>query len=109
MWIDVFELSLWIDVGEAALDLLELGVESGVERVVEAGEQIVMVPRDAIITFAGIDKVLTVEEGQAVEKRVRTGRRIGEQIEIVEGVAAGFQVIVDPGNLVAGQPVSVVN
>jgi multidrug efflux pump subunit AcrA (membrane-fusion protein) len=77
--------------------------------IVEAGEQIVTVPHDAIITFAGIDKVLSVEEGQAVEKRVRTGRRIGDQIEIVEGVAAGFQVIVDPGNLVAGQPVKVVN
>jgi RND family efflux transporter MFP subunit len=77
--------------------------------IVEAGEQIVAVPRDAIITFAGIDKVLTVEEGQAVEKRVRTGRRIGDQIEIVEGVDAGYQVIVQPGNLVAGQPVKVVN
>ena len=77
--------------------------------IVEAGEQIVTVPRDAIITFAGIDKVLSVEEGQAVEKRVRTGRRIGDQMEIVEGVAAGYQVIVDPGNLVAGQPVKVVN
>ena len=77
--------------------------------IVEAGEQIVTVPRDAIITFAGIDKVLSVEEGQAVEKRVRTGRRIGDQIEIVEGIAAGYPVIVDPGNLVAGQPVKVMN
>jgi RND family efflux transporter MFP subunit len=77
--------------------------------IVEAGEQIVTVPRDAIITFAGIDKVLTVEEGQAVEKRVRTGRRLGEQIEITEGIAAGNQVIVEPGNLVSGQPVKVVN
>jgi RND family efflux transporter MFP subunit len=77
--------------------------------IVEAGEQIVTVPRDAVITFAGIDKVLTVEEGKAVEKRVRTGRRIGDQIEIVEGVTAGYQVIVDPGNLVAGQPVKFVN
>ena len=77
--------------------------------IVEAGEQIVTVPSDAIITFAGIDKVLTVEEGQAVEKRVRTGRRIGDQIEIVEGVDAGYQVIVQPGNLVGGQPVKIVN
>ena len=77
--------------------------------IVEAGEQIVTVPRDAIVTFAGIDKVLTVEEGQAAEKRVRTGRRIGDQIEIVEGVDAGYQVILQPGNLVAGQPVKVVN
>jgi RND family efflux transporter MFP subunit len=79
------------------------------EIIVEASEQIVTVPRDTIITFAGIDKVLSVEEGQAVEKRVRTGRRIGDQIEIVEGVVAGYPVIVDPGNLVAGQPVKVMN
>jgi RND family efflux transporter MFP subunit len=79
------------------------------EIIVEAGEQIVTVPRDAIVTFAGIEKVLTVAEGQAVEKRVRTGRRVGEQIEIIEGLAAGHQVIVQPGNLVAGQPVKVVN
>jgi RND family efflux transporter MFP subunit len=79
------------------------------EIIVEAGEQIVTVPRDAIVTFAGIDKVLTVAEGQAVEKRVRTGRRLGEQIEITEGIAAGNQVIVEPGNLVSGQPVKVVN
>jgi RND family efflux transporter MFP subunit len=79
------------------------------EIIVEAGEQIVTVPRDAIVTFAGIEKVLTVAEGQAVEKRVRTGRRLGEQIEITEGIAAGNQVIVEPGNLVSGQPVKVVN
>jgi RND family efflux transporter MFP subunit len=79
------------------------------EIIVEAGEQIVTVPRDAIVTFAGIEKVLTVAEGQAVEKRVRTGRRVGEQIEVIEGLAAGHQVIVQPGNLVAGQPVKVVN
>ena len=79
------------------------------EIVVEAGEQIITVPRDAIVTFAGIEKVLTVAEGQAVEKRVRTGRRVGEQIEVIEGLAAGHQVIVQPGNLVAGQPVKVVN
>ena len=88
---------------------LRAGSFAKADIIVQAGEQIVTVPRDAIVTFAGIDKVLSVEEGQAVEKRVRTGRRIGDQIEVVEGVAAGYQVIVDPGNLVAGQPVKVVN
>jgi RND family efflux transporter MFP subunit len=77
--------------------------------VVEAGQEIITIPRDAIVTFAGIDKVLMAAQGKAVEKRVRTGRRIGEQIEITEGIAAGDQVIVQPGNLVAGQPVTVVN
>jgi len=52
---------------------------------------------------------LMVADGKAVEKRVRTGRRLGEQIEITEGLAAGNQVVLDPGNLVAGQPVQVIN
>jgi RND family efflux transporter MFP subunit len=79
------------------------------EMIVEAGERIVTVPRDAIVTFAGTDKVLTVTGGRAAEKRVRTGRRLGEQIEVVDGLAAGDQVIVQPGNLVGGEPVQVVN
>ena len=59
-------------------------------------------PGDSIITFAGIEKVLTVAEEHAVEKRVRTGRRIDNQVEIIDGIIAGEQVIVQPGNLVAG-------
>jgi RND family efflux transporter MFP subunit len=77
--------------------------------VIEAAQEIVTVPRDSIITFAGIEKVLLVVKGKAVEKRVRTGRRIGEQVEVIEGIVAGNQVIVQPGNLVAGEPVTVVN
>jgi RND family efflux transporter MFP subunit len=77
--------------------------------VIDAGQEIVTIPRDSIVTFAGIEKVFMVGEGIAVEKRVRTGRRIGEQVEVTEGVVAGNEVIVQPGNLVAGQPVTVVN
>lgn len=77
--------------------------------VIESGQSVVTVPIDAIVTFAGIEKVLMVVEGKTVEKRVRTGRRIGEQVEVTEGVVAGNQVIVKPGNLVAGEPVAVVN
>ncbi len=77
--------------------------------VVQAGQHIVTVPADSIITFAGIEKVLMVVGGKAVEKRVSTGRRIGEQVEVIEGIAAGNQVIVQPGNLVSGEPVTVMN
>ncbi len=77
--------------------------------VIEAGQEIITVPRNSIITFAGIEKVLMVMQGKTVEKRVRTGRRIGEQVEVTEGIVAGNQVIVQPGNLVAGEPVTVVN
>jgi RND family efflux transporter MFP subunit len=76
---------------------------------VEVGQQIITVPRDSILTFAGIEKVLTVADGKAVEKRVRTGRRVAERVEVIEGVAVGDRIVVQPGNLVAGQPVTVVN
>ena len=92
--------------GQAAL---RPGSFAKADIVIEAGQEIVTVPRASIITFAGIEKVLMVVEGKAVEKRVRSGRRIGEQVEITEGIVAGNQVIVQPGNLVAGEPVTVVN
>ena len=79
------------------------------EIVVEAGQQIVTVPRGSIVTFAGIEKVLTVAQSKTVEKRVRTGRRVGEQVEITEGISAGDRIVLEPGNLVAGQPVTVIN
>jgi multidrug efflux pump subunit AcrA (membrane-fusion protein) len=38
---------------------------------------------------------------------VATGRRGADWVEIVSGVKAGEKVVVDPGNLRTGQPVSV--
>ncbi|HWO42538.1 MAG TPA: efflux RND transporter periplasmic adaptor subunit, partial [Candidatus Eisenbacteria bacterium] len=84
--------------------LLRPGSFAKAEIVVELGEEVVTVPDDALVTFAGIEKVLTVADGKAVERRVRTGRRLAEGVEITEGVEAGEAVIVKPGNLVAGQP-----
>ncbi len=75
--------------------------------VTSAGEPAVLVPQSSIVTFAGMEKVLTVEEGRSVERRVRTGRRQQGTVEILEGIAAGDQVIVEPGSLVGGQPVTV--
>jgi hypothetical protein len=43
-----------------------------------------------------------------VEKRVHTGRRLNDQVEILDGISAGEPVIVQPGNLVGGQPVQVI-
>ena len=76
--------------------------------VVESGQRIVTVPVDSIVTFAGIEKVLTVANNAAVEKRVRTGRRIGGQVEIIDGVRAGEPVVAQPGNLINGAPVQVI-
>jgi RND family efflux transporter MFP subunit len=77
------------------------------EIVVEAELPVVLAPASSVVTFAGIEKVFGVKDGRAVERKVRTGRRSGDRVEILEGLAAGEQVVVDPGNLVGGTPVTV--
>ena len=77
------------------------------EIVVRAADPAVLVPVSAVVSFAGVDKVIGVDKGKAVEKRVRLGRKSGDQIEIVSGLAAGESVVVSPGNLTEGQEVAV--
>lgn len=77
------------------------------EIVTDDASMAVTVPSSAIVTFAGIDKVITVKDGKALEKPVTTGRRINEWTEILAGVNVGEAVISEPGNLQSGQPVNV--
>jgi hypothetical protein len=49
-----------------------------------------------------------VANNAEVEKRVRTGRRFGAQVEIFDGVRAGVPVVAQPGNLINGAPVQVI-
>jgi len=78
------------------------------EIITSADLPVVFVPAAAIAQFAGIEKVFLVREGRAVEQRVRTGRRQGQLVEIIQGVNAGETVVIDPGTLVGGQPVTIV-
>lgn len=75
------------------------------EIVTDQTSTAVTVPPGAVVTFAGIDKVILIENGKAVEKTITTGRRGPDWIEIKAGVNVGQSVILDPGNLQAGQPV----
>ena len=76
--------------------------------IVVAGDlKVVTVPATAVVTFAGVEKVFTIAKGKTVEVRVRTGRRQGDRIEILTGIAAGTLVVAQPGNLTGGQPVVV--
>jgi multidrug efflux pump subunit AcrA (membrane-fusion protein) len=67
----------------------------------------ISVPTSALVTFAGVEKVLTVKDGKVVEKRVTVGRRERDRLEIVSGLSAGEQVIAQPGNLVEGTAVRI--
>jgi hypothetical protein len=43
----------------------------------------------------------------SVEKHVQTGRHVDARVEIIEGLRPGELVVMEPGNLVGGQLVSV--
>lgn len=75
--------------------------------VTQRGDEAVFVHASALVVFAGIEKVFLVNEGKSVERLVRTGRRDAERIEIVEGVKPGERVVLKPGSLVGGVPVSI--
>jgi membrane fusion protein, multidrug efflux system len=76
------------------------------EIVTNQTETAITVPPNALVTFAGIEKVIVVENGKTQEKTVTTGRRGTDWIEIKSGVNAGDVVVVDPGNLQSGQAVT---
>ena len=84
---------------------LRPGMFATADIIVDRAEKAVVVPGDAIVTFAGVQKVLLVKDGRAREQRVRTGRRNADRVEITEGIKAGDVVIVKPGDVVDGTPV----
>jgi len=105
-----------IDEGDRALRVeAEVPNDSGALRagsfvaaqiVIAADRMAILVPASSVVSFAGIEKVITVADGKAVENRVRTGRRAGDRVEIVEGLEGEELVVVAPGNLVDGQAVT---
>ena len=87
--------------------LLRAGAFARAEIITEASQPIVTVPTSSLIVFAGVEKVLVVRGGKTAEVRVQTGRRMGESVEIVDGLKRGEAVVTNPGNLTGGQTVSV--
>lgn len=79
------------------------------EIVTNDAKMAVTVPNSAIVTFAGIEKVLVVQNGKALEKPITTGRKNGDFTEIMSGVNVGEKIILEPGNLQTGQDVEVVD
>lgn len=87
--------------------VLKPGAFARADIVTEASQPVIRVPSTALVTFAGIEKLLVVRQGKIVEVRVQTGRRGGESVDIVSGLKPGEQVVLQPGNLASGQAVVV--
>jgi RND family efflux transporter MFP subunit len=73
--------------------------------VTDATSASIVVPKEALVTFAGIDKVVVVDKGKTKEKPVTTGRRTSEWVEVLSGVKPGDEVVLKPVNLKSGQAV----
>jgi multidrug efflux pump subunit AcrA (membrane-fusion protein) len=67
-----------------------------------------VVPQSAVLSFAGVEKVLTVEDGKAREHRIRTGRHTGDRVEILDGLPPDAVIIVNGGAVADGAAVAVV-
>lgn len=87
---------------------LRPGSFARIDIVTDEADKALVAPTRAIVTFAGLEKVWIAQEGKALEQTIATRQRLGEWTEVVDGVQAGDLVILDPGNLRTGQPVSIV-
>lgn len=94
------------------IDLPEdAGIRLGqfVRVAIPAGEvHSVRVPLPAVVRRGQLDLVFVVADGTAVMRLVKTGKRVGETIEVLAGLDGGETVVVDgAASLVDGQPVEI--
>ena len=74
---------------------LRAGLFAEAEIIVNPRSLSLVVPASALIEFAGVEKVCVIEGQKPVLRRVVTGRKLGDRIEIIEGLRAAEQVVVD--------------
>lgn len=97
---------LFVEADVVNEGLLHPGMFARGDIVVNPAEPAITVPLAALATFAGIEKVYLIEEGKARERVVTTGRRGADWVEVLVNLKVGEEVILNPGNLQNGQPVS---
>ncbi len=85
---------------------LRAGLFARAQIIVNPAEPGLSVPPNALVSFAGLEKVVGVRDGKAVEKTVTTGRRGADWIEIISGVSHGEVVVLEPAGLRTGQPLT---
>jgi RND family efflux transporter MFP subunit len=77
----------------------EASVRSGLfaeaEVIVDAKAQAIVVPRSAVIEFAGAQKVWKVVDGMVSEQEVLCGSTRDDKREILTGLSAGDQILVN--------------
>jgi len=67
------------------------------------------IPRDAVLNFAGIDRVFIVKDGALAERIVRLGRRMdNERVQVASGLEPGDTYVLQPSDrYIPGQKVRI--
>lgn len=67
------------------------------------------VPRDAVLSFAGVERVFLVAAGKLEDRVVQTGRLLdGDRVEVLSGLDPGDQVVLNANDrFIPGQPAKV--
>ena len=64
-------------------------------------------PASAVVQRGQMEIVFVVSDGKAQLRLVKTGKRIGDEVELVSGVSAGEKVVVEGATgLADGQPLT---
>ena len=70
--------------------------------------QSLFIPSSALVQRGQLDLVFVVQGQKALLRIVKTGKEMGEQVEILAGLEAGEQVVTQNASLLSsGQPVEV--
>ncbi len=69
---------------------------------------VLQVPRSAVVKRGQLELVFVVRESQAKMRLVKTGKHVGERVEIVSGIDSGETIVIRGAKtLVDGQPLEV--
>jgi membrane fusion protein (multidrug efflux system) len=92
-------------VGEADLPnagTLRPGAFARVEVVVETDSPGLAIPKSALITFAGLEKVYLLQDGKVTERSVTSGGNFQDRVEIVQGLKEGDRIVLKPDGVRPG-------
>lgn len=71
-------------------------------------DKVIFVPQEAIVSFAGVNKVFVVHDGRAQELIVEVGERQGDWVEVTKGLTGSESVVTaGTGKLATGVAVKV--
>ncbi len=74
---------------------LKPGLFAEAEVTVDPDAQALVIQESSLVEFAGAQKIWKVVDGNAKEQLVRPGRRQNKLVEVLEGLNAGDQILVN--------------